>query len=68
MNCKGSTTRGNATISQRIERRVRVKRMSGKGGAMSSSATPSQGKQKANGRWEVGGGGGASRGRGMPRG
>ena len=53
MNCEGGATRGNATISRRVERRLRVKRMGGKGGATRSNATTSQGKQKANGRWEV---------------
>jgi hypothetical protein len=80
MNCKGGATRGNGTISRRIERRLHVKRMGGKGGTTRSYATTSQGKQKANGRWEVevargtlrGKGArqedGASRGRGAPRG
>jgi hypothetical protein len=53
MNCKGGPTRGNATISRRVERRLCVKRIGGKGSAMRSNATTSQGKQKANGRWEV---------------
>jgi hypothetical protein len=53
MNCKGGATRGNATVSRRVERWLRVKRMSGKGSATRSNATTSRGKQKANGRWEV---------------
>jgi hypothetical protein len=32
---------------------LHVKRMGGKGGATRSNTTTSQGKQKANGRWEV---------------
>ncbi len=44
---------GNATTSWRIERQQCVERMSGKGGAMRSDATTSQGKREANGsgRW-----------------
>ncbi len=53
MNCEGGATRGNAKISRRIERRLCVKRMGGKGGAMRSNTTTSWGKQKANWRWEV---------------
>jgi hypothetical protein len=45
--------RGNAKISWRVERRLCVKRMGGKGGATRSNATTSRGKQKANWRWEV---------------
>ncbi len=53
MNCKGGATRGNATISGRVERQLHVKRMGGKGGATRSNGTTSWGKQKANKRWEV---------------
>ncbi len=77
MNCEGGTMRGNATISQRIERQLRVKRMGGKGNATRSNMTTSRGKQNANGGWEgevvhreagARQEDGALRGRGAPRG
>ena len=45
--------RGNVTIYQRIERWRHIERVRGGGSEMRSNVTPSWGKQKANGKWEV---------------